>query len=348
MIYIYTLSDSANNIRYVGKTNNIKNRLKTHISSSKNRKTHKDHWIQNLLKLGLKPELHVIDETESNWEFLEQYWISQFKAWGFKLVNHTEGGDNPPILKSHSKETKEKLSLIKKEFFKNNPHHRLGIKHTEEHKNKIRETRLGRQYVITDEHRSNMSVSHLKIGNSECYQYNMDGSFIKKWTTINEAKKEFKTTKIPEVCRGERMSCRKFRWTFSYYEKLQPLKIKKNKTPKDKYVYTDEHRNNISIGNRGKKRTEEYCINARNRKLGTKHTDETKRKMSEKRKGKKIHSEEYKTSLRVKVRQLGLDNNLIKVWNSISDALKEYPHAKISECIYKKRKTSYGYKWEKQ
>jgi predicted GIY-YIG superfamily endonuclease len=48
--YIYTLSDSFGNIRYVGKTDNPIKRLKTHIYESKKlKKTHKHNWILSLL-----------------------------------------------------------------------------------------------------------------------------------------------------------------------------------------------------------------------------------------------------------------------------------------------------------
>jgi hypothetical protein len=35
----------------------------------------------------------VIDEVIGDWEWLEQYWIEQFKQWGFILTNHTKGGE---------------------------------------------------------------------------------------------------------------------------------------------------------------------------------------------------------------------------------------------------------------
>ena len=35
----------------------------------------------------------VIDEVIGDWEWLEKYWIEQFKQWGFLLTNHTKGGE---------------------------------------------------------------------------------------------------------------------------------------------------------------------------------------------------------------------------------------------------------------
>ena len=54
MIFIYGLYEiGKENIRYVGKTNNIKKRLSEHINDSKrNNKTHKQNWIRSILNRG--------------------------------------------------------------------------------------------------------------------------------------------------------------------------------------------------------------------------------------------------------------------------------------------------------
>ena len=92
--YIYALENPINNeIRYVGKTNNPERRLHYHwtVGYKKNNKT--GNWLKSLKKKKLKPVMFVIDTTDKEWEWLERYWISQFKTWGFKLTNHTEGGE---------------------------------------------------------------------------------------------------------------------------------------------------------------------------------------------------------------------------------------------------------------
>lgn len=90
--YIYTLDcPITNQIRYIGKSNNPEKRLKHHIAYKG--KCHKTSWIKSLK--GLKPILSILDETGCEKEAykLEQYWISQLKSWGFRLVNTTEGGE---------------------------------------------------------------------------------------------------------------------------------------------------------------------------------------------------------------------------------------------------------------
>jgi hypothetical protein len=92
--YIYILQDPRNMlIKYVGKSNNPHRRFLSHLWYYPKNKSHCYKWIQSLKKKDLKPIMTVIDEIDGDWEWLEQYWIEQFKQWGFKLVNHTKGGE---------------------------------------------------------------------------------------------------------------------------------------------------------------------------------------------------------------------------------------------------------------
>ena len=88
---IYILIDPENQqVRYVGKANNISERYKAHLNRARKHQIHKLNWINSLRKKGLKPIIEVIDIVPINdWVFWETYWIAQFKAWGFKLVNYT-------------------------------------------------------------------------------------------------------------------------------------------------------------------------------------------------------------------------------------------------------------------
>lgn len=91
-IYGLISVNNPNEIRYVGKSNNIYYRLKRHIRNTKlaikkNIKlTHKDYWfIKNNFKIGV-----VLLETcdESIWGEREKYWISKFS----NLTNTSSGG----------------------------------------------------------------------------------------------------------------------------------------------------------------------------------------------------------------------------------------------------------------
>ena len=95
-VFIYGLKDPTNDqIRYIGKTNNLSKRIGDHITEK--RKHRKNNWIKKLHREGLKPELVVIDQCdESNWKEFEIHYIRLFKSFGARLLNKTNGGDWTP------------------------------------------------------------------------------------------------------------------------------------------------------------------------------------------------------------------------------------------------------------
>lgn len=107
--------------------------------------------------------------------------------------------------------------------------------------------------------------------------------------------------------------------------------------------------------------------------LGIKHSETSKRKISESRKGIKYSpetlskmsvshlgktlSEDAKTKISKPVIQMTLDGEFVARWKSISEVCRVfgYTRSKISECCYNRRKlrgrviskpTAYGYKWK--
>lgn len=107
-VFIYTLAHPiSNEIRYVGKTTNLTKRLYAHINTRY--KTPCSDWCKTIKKNNLLPLIEVLDIVDiDQWEIAEIYWISQFKTWGFDLLNLEPGGFNK------SKFTKEKLSKSRK------------------------------------------------------------------------------------------------------------------------------------------------------------------------------------------------------------------------------------------
>ena len=77
-------------------------------------------------------------------------------------------------------------------------------------------------------------------------------------------------------------------------------------------------------------------------------SEEHKRKIGEGNKGKVI-SEETKQKIRQskskKVIQYDLNGNLIKIWNSIKEAIESTGATHISDCCKGKSKTAGGYIW---
>lgn len=128
---IYTLSDPiTNEVRYIGQTvMSLKMRLGNHIRESRRpHNTHKLNWIRSLNKKGVKPQIDLLEE--GIWGETEIYWIAQFKQWGFRLVNSTEGGDG--TIRKKTEEEKRKISEA-----------HMGKKLSEEHKKKLSEAKLG-------------------------------------------------------------------------------------------------------------------------------------------------------------------------------------------------------------
>lgn len=101
--FIYTIStkENPNNIRYIGKTDNPKNREERHTQQYYlNEGTYKANWLKSEIKKGNTPMLIIVDEVPyDDWEFWEIYWIEQFKSWGFNLTNGTIGGEGISITK---------------------------------------------------------------------------------------------------------------------------------------------------------------------------------------------------------------------------------------------------------
>jgi group I intron endonuclease len=154
---IYTLSDDSG-VRYIGKTINLKKRYQSHINESSLRRTHKEKWINKTISEGGKITMEVLDfcdEKESNQ--IESYWISQFRAWGFNLVNLTLGGDggSPMLGKHHSEYTKSKMSETQKKLNRNFGGWNKGLNMSDNFKKKISEASKGR--IVSDETKEKIS-----------------------------------------------------------------------------------------------------------------------------------------------------------------------------------------------
>ncbi len=179
-ISIYTLTDPrTNEIRYIGKTiNKLNIRLSKHISNVKYGKlNYCKNWILSLMKLGLKPIIQLIEETnESQWEEREKFWIKQFKLEGKRLTNATEGGETPNhlLISIASKKMWENAEYREKHSGEN--HHMkkkenrlkvsgensgmFGKKHSEEAKLKISNSLLG--HKSSDLQRKRVSEANKK------------------------------------------------------------------------------------------------------------------------------------------------------------------------------------------
>lgn len=95
--YIYYLQDPTNNdIRYVGKTTDLKRRLSDHIKRSSKYKFHSAVWIKSLLGKGVTPRIVEIEKVfDNSWKEREKHWIKFYKE-KYDLTNILDGGQDGP------------------------------------------------------------------------------------------------------------------------------------------------------------------------------------------------------------------------------------------------------------
>ncbi len=109
IVYIYTLSDpTTKEIRYVGKTINLRQRYSQIIHAKKNGKN-LIKWVNELQTKRYNPIMKTLDITnKDDWQYVEKYWIAQFRAWGFNLLNITAGGESDHNW-NHTKDSIDKM-----------------------------------------------------------------------------------------------------------------------------------------------------------------------------------------------------------------------------------------------
>jgi len=121
-LYIYVLKCPEGNIRYVGKTNNLKKRLSSHINEAKRGKGRRYvlNWIKSLIILNLKPSIEIIEECNlENWQEREKYWINYYRKLIPNLCNNADGGLGGTGTKNFSKEElQRKKEIMSKTFSK--------------------------------------------------------------------------------------------------------------------------------------------------------------------------------------------------------------------------------------
>lgn len=229
-IYIYCLFDENGFPVYVGKTKN-----ELHIRET-----------QHQIRLNKNITIFELDYIDSNeWKFWEQYWIEQFKIWGFDLLNQNKGGGGP---EHHTEESRLKMKLtlrpntsIKlKGRKRDDVSKRLkGTKFTDETCDKISKSKINHEcynnpfrsenikesnknnYKIGSERNQKISdklkgrkAEWMKNRNKPIIQYDLNGNFIKEWNSETEAALYLNkpNSAINECCNGKRKSAYKFIW----------------------------------------------------------------------------------------------------------------------------------------
>lgn len=193
-IKIYTLSSTRNPniIRYVGKSKQkLSRRLSQHLCAAKKAKetnyklNYNYNWINKELSEGYEIIIEELDsvsfQENESWEWLEQYWISQMKIWGFNITNLTDGGDG------------NKNQHFSKETIQKRAEKLRGIPRDLETRRKISESHKGK--ILSEETKNKVSNSIKELQGRKILQYDLDGNKIKEWDCIVDAAKELNIDK---------------------------------------------------------------------------------------------------------------------------------------------------------
>jgi group I intron endonuclease len=206
-------------VKYIGKTTNPKDRLRCHIKdATANRRNNLScNWVKSLLKNGLEPKMDIIDETYGAWEWLEIYWISQFKTWGFNLKNITDGGDYNPMTNPISrKKVSDKLKGVSKSQKHKDKisESKLGVSvHSNEQKEIYSKLNSGNGNPMFNKKHTNKSLSKMKLS---VLQYSLDNVFIREWSSAADIERETNmlAKSINRCAKGNRKTAYGFKWIY--------------------------------------------------------------------------------------------------------------------------------------
>jgi hypothetical protein len=231
-IYLVTNCYGDPNKVYIGKTKN--SRKNDHI------KTYGSQIIYIYID-----EINSLDRKD--WGPIESYWIEQFRQWGFEVVNlRKKGGGGPEFQTEEAKRKIQKYTLereYKPEWARKISQKKMGtngypkgIKRPKEFGAKIsshltRNKKIGEgnkgkkkpQVGIklqgipkTEQHKQNISNSSRgkTRNNKPITQHDLEGNFIKEWTSRAEAKKWLGSGDIAGCLSGKQKQAGGFIWKY--------------------------------------------------------------------------------------------------------------------------------------
>lgn len=237
IVTIYTLAHPiTKEIRYVGRTKNpLSWRKSNHNTEARLNKSNgrKTNWIKSLHREGLRPIIEPLEVVNCSWQeshLIENYWISQFKAWGFNLVNFTDKGCGGLGLRMQAVEACQKpiyQYTIDGEFVNRfisarqaNEVTGIGYRLISQCCTGYRKSTGGFLWSF----KSEPPVYSITTKGTKVYQYSMEGMFIKEWHKVELAAKSLglKNSTIAGVARGGygRKSAGGYKWS---YNKLKQL-----------------------------------------------------------------------------------------------------------------------------
>ena len=163
-VYIYSLIDPRDDeIKYVGKTKDLDERLKSHFHDARRFNTPKNAWLLKLKRLGLRPRIEVLEEVDdSRWPEAERKWIARLRHNGCPLKNICDGGEgrNGPLSERAKRNISKALKgrIVTEETRRKLSKAHKGRRVSEEAKKKIGAANRGRKH--TAQARKKMSLAH--------------------------------------------------------------------------------------------------------------------------------------------------------------------------------------------
>ena len=209
--YIYILRHPETfEIRYVGKTNNIKRRFAQHKSKKCLEKTGSKklaYWVLKLLSNNLLPIMEIIEECDDNWAEREKYWISYYS--NTNLCNLSNGGEGV----GHNDYTKSKIKNAL-----------TGRKRSDEEKQAISKAMIGKKrgkYTNTEWHKKRYEnpEERKKCGiklRKKVGQYDLENNLIQEFESLREASRQLNIDcgSISKCCRGKNKSAGGYIWKY--------------------------------------------------------------------------------------------------------------------------------------
>lgn len=197
LVSIYALADprQANEVRYVGKSVNLAERMKAHRRSTRWEDSHKARWLKQVLASGAEPLVILLEEVpEDRWQQAEIRWIAYYRSSGAALTNANGGGLGGicPTAETRAKMSAAHETRTYKRGYKIGPEGRANMSAGSRGKN------LGR--VLTPETKAKIGAAHRGRQASPEARANQSAAAKMRW-----AKPEERAAQA-ERSRGKRMS----------------------------------------------------------------------------------------------------------------------------------------------
>lgn len=237
-VYIYTLSSSEfpDEVRYVGKTQYLKERYSQHIKSSNIKNSKVCKWIKEVLNLRNELIMNIIDEVEEeNWEKAEIGYILLYKSFGANLVNTSKGGNDYSFIGKYKKVNNKIKRPQQSIFMKNNTIWKNVSAETRKlaaqkaNLTKQNKTILPKTRILSLENKE--KIKYILLNNSKklakpVVEVDFNFKILNEYSSISEAERKLNLSGINSICLNNRCFINKKIFMFkNFTEKDKQNKI---------------------------------------------------------------------------------------------------------------------------